>query len=734
MNIGSVGHLPSWSRAGAVRSTMNLDQKFDWKVQKLERACAQDPKDLELLLQLAEVYFQKGYYLGKGDPWFDLCIQRADQVLAIHRVETRAFTLKANALYGKGQWEEAERHYRAALQQEPKNALALVGMGNLEKRRRDYRMAREYFSRAVEIESRLWQAHYNMGKACMEEARSRDFYGTELLLDKAIYHMVCSLRLQPVETFIPNIYKALGELFVHTRRWSEAKKFFNRLTNHEKYAPIAYYYLGLTSFSLGKYKSAVQHYRSFLKYEPGSAVAWAKIGLSHLELGEYPKAREACGQAVALDPDNILALFTIGCSWLDEENLEVARTCFERVLQRAPEYFPAWVELVKTQWVLGHHDWLFLQLREEVRAFEATEGFDGGRGCYVGPRGNRLRRIDVLLTQLREMGVASFPVLMGLLREVQSDSLRFQIWEDLHDLSREIRVEEVVTQLRTPLRQSIPSLAEAVVDLSPYLTENQLMTAFQLDEDQLKRIALERSPRKDDIGHYVRTLEHLRSDFRTLQAAILRALAVKGTETAEHFLVGAMEQEARELKVSAAVALVYYGNQRALELLEQEAAQVQGPAQQVLVGLITRGWEKHRERHQMVKVEANTPDRTRGREGLTLLTRHQPPEVAKAAPSTSCGVCHRAGRDVERLLTGERQNLCTTCLSELWRDRDLLRNRADVDATCCLCGKGAFEIDVLYTRPQPPPNRSFHICSVCLDRGMGVLEQEEVDQFLSDFS
>ena len=714
---------------------MNLDQKFDWKVQKLERACTQDPKDLELLLQLAEAYFQKGYYLGKGDPWFDLCIQRADQVLAIDRVETRALTLKANALYGKGQWEEAERHYRTALQQEPRNALALVGMGNLEKRRRDYRMAREYFARAVEIESRLWQAHYNMGKACMEEARSRDFYGTELLLDKAIYHMVCSLRLQPVETFIPNIYKALGELFVHTRRWSEAKKFFNRLTNHEKYAPIAYYYLGLTSFSLGKYKSAVQHYRSFLKYEPGSAVAWAKIGLSHLELGEYPKAREACGQAVALDPDNILALFTIGCTWLDEENLEAARTCFERVLQRAPEYFPAWVELVKTQWTLKNYDWLFGQLKEEIRAFEAIEGFDGGRGCYVGPRGNRLRRIDVLLTQLREVGTASFPVLMGLLREVQSDSLRFQIWEDLHDLSRETRVEEVANQLKAPLRLPIPRLAEAVVDLSPFLTETQLMAAFQLDEDQLKRVALERSPRKDDIGQYVRTLEQLRTDFRGLQAAILRAMAVKGTPTAEQFLVQAIQQqEPRELKVSAAVALVYYGNPQALELLEQEAAQLSGPSQQVLTGLIRKGWERRHERMQVVEEENPTPERSRGREGLTLLTRHQPPEPVRMAPSTRCGVCNKNSREVERLLTGERQNLCTTCLSELWRDRDLLRNRADVEATCCLCGKGAFEIDVLYTRPQPPPGRSFHICGVCLDRGIGVLEQEEVDQFLSDFS
>ena len=79
---------------------MNLEQKFDWKIQKLERAYSQEPHNPELALKLAEAYFQKGYYLGKGDEWFNLAIERVSEVIDQGLATSEACTLLANAFYG----------------------------------------------------------------------------------------------------------------------------------------------------------------------------------------------------------------------------------------------------------------------------------------------------------------------------------------------------------------------------------------------------------------------------------------------------------------------------------------------------------------------------------------------------------------------------------------------------------------------------------------------------------
>ncbi len=699
---------------------MNLEQRLDWKIRKLELAREKDRLNPQLSLRLAEVYFQKGYYLGKGEEWFERAIERVSEAIDNGHATSEACTLLANALYGRKEYEAAGEAYRRALELDPGNALAMVGLGNLEKRRGDYQKARDCFQRAAELKPNLWQAHYNLGGAYYLEAKANGLHRSQPLLEKAIYHLVMALRLDPFENFVGNIQKDLGELFLHTRQFGHARKFFTRLTRNERYAPLAHYYLGLTHYALGKYHLAIQNYRNYLKHEPNSALAHAKIGLAHLELRNYAKAREACEQALQLEPDNVLALFTIGCTYLDERDPQKAREYFERVIEISPDYVPAYVELVKAHHMSNDHTWLLEQLRAATEAFEKCEGYDGGRFYYQGKKGAHRRRIDVLVAQLREVGPRAFATLLDLLREVKTDSLRFQLWEELVYLGRTAKVEEVTRQLQEPELHFSRELGRTILLLSRYLPDDLLMRAFEAEDERLKRAALSRLEVKDDIGAYKHAIEQIRAEYSEFQGYLLRAIAVKGNPEAENFLLEALHRPERPVRLSAAVALINYGNERAIDLLERECAELRGEERKRVEELIRIGKEKHASLHKIIHLSE-----------LHERARTQVPGAGEApkpsrTPPTHCSVCGRGQREVGRMLAGSRLMICTDCVQEIWRDRNRLRAPVERDIQCSFCLRSVFEVDTFYAQGD------IHICNLCLDLSMGVIEKEEVERFMRE--
>jgi len=700
---------------------MDLEQKFDWKIQKLVRAYAANIRSPELALKLAEAYFQKGYYLGKGDDWFELAIERVSEAIDLGLVTSEACTLLANALYGRSEYDAAGEAYRRALELDPKNALACVGLGNLEKKRGDFQKARECFQRAAELTPDLWQAHYNLGGAYFQEARANSFQESDALLEKAIYHLIKALQLKPFENFVGNIQKDLGELFLHTRQYPQARRFFNRLLLHDKYGTLAHYYLGLTHYAMGKYNLAIQNFRNFLKSEPDNALAHARIGLAYLDLKEYSRSRAACQKALELDRENVLAMFTIGCGYMDERDYVEATRAFQKLLEMAPDYFPAYVELVKCYFHARNYEWVFRQLREEVKQFEHSHGYDGGRDYYHGDRGNLRRRIDVLLTQLRDIGQRAFPVLQELLGQIQTDSLRFQVWEELYAIGRRAKLEEVNGLMQEPARFFSRELGRTTQYLAQHLPVELMIQAFRVEDSQLKRMAANRIKGREEQGAFESALEQVRAEYLEFQGALVRALAVKGTPDAENFLEQLLDRDERSLRLAAAAALAYQGNESAIDLLEQEAEGLDdGPELDRVMALIRIGREKLIDQNKVIRL-SSPQDRSRAVE-MSRARRED-----KNQTPTSCAVCGRGQREVERMLAGSRLMICTRCIKEMWKERDFIRTTDPRDLSCSFCRKSIFEVDAFYSR------KNLLMCNLCLELAMGVIEREEVEHFLEDF-
>lgn len=706
---------------------MTPENRHDWKIQRLEQRVGKPDAAPDLLLDLAEAYFQKGYYYGAGDNWYEQATEVATQALGENGGSARAYNILANARYGLGDLSTAETHYRTAIEADPNDSLAYVGLGNLHKQQADNGRAIDAFSKATELNPDLWQAHYNLGGALYAEARERDFRGADDLMDQAVYHLVTALRLRPFESFLGNIYKDLGELFLHTRQYKYARRFFTRLIQHEEYGPIAHYYLGLTHFSMGRYNNAIHHYREFLKSEPDSALAYSKIGLAHLELGEWDRAREACEHALVQEPSNILARFSLGCIDLDQRLFSEAEKRFTAILEENQDYFPAYVELVKTHYLRSDFAWLFDTLDREISSFEEESSFDGGRQYYKGSRGRVRRKIDVLLAQIQEMGIDAFGSLAELVEQVKTDSLRFQIWEQLYDLSRRNRVEKVLDQLEEPGEHFGRLLGRTVLLLSQYIPEEAITDAFHVEEDALKRRAQKKKGPGDDLTAYLAALEEVRSELKEYQAYLLLSLAVKGTPSAEDFLTDSLESEHRELQSSSAISLLFYGSERAIRSLRNQADQLPEPHASRLRELVELGITRSEQAEKIIDLEdaARRRSEAKAASGDSSST---PPRQLHGPGHESCSLCSRAKEEVDRLMSGNRVYLCNLCVSYVHQHRDDLQVPDKEDHICSFCSASIFEVRCMHKA------KDLLLCNRCLDTCVNLLAKEEVERFLRSFS
>ena len=702
---------------------MGPEDKHDWKIKKLEQRAENRPEEMELRLDLAEAYFQKAYYFDAGREWYQRSLTRAHEYLEAHPDTGRALDLVARCHFGLGNLDHAEEFYLYALAAEPEDALAMVGMGNLHRQRGNLSRAIEAFRQAARLDASLWQAHYNLGDALYQDAKARDFRGAESLMEEAIFHLVTAVKLDPFPGFLGNVYKSLGELFLYTRNYEQARRFFRKLVDHAEFGHIASYYLGLAYLSLNKPKNAIQYFRGYLAREQGSAIGHSKIALCHLELEEFARAREACEQALLCEQDNVMARFTLGCTELAEGSYADGLATFESILVDEPDYFPAYVEKVKAQYLQGNYRWLFENLGREVRAFDMSPGYDGGRRYYKGPKGRLRRRIDVLLAQIKEIGLPAFPSLSAMLQDIQTDSLRFQIWEHLYELSRSKRVDDLLEQLSEPEEHFGERLGRSVLMMSHYVPEDAIFDGFDVTEEGLRRRARSHKVLDDDIGAYRDSLDVARADLTRYRSYLLLALAVKGSETAEDFLTDHLEVDEPALANAAAVALLFYGNERAIGLLEAEAREASGEARRKLDGLVEVGRSRREERQKVISLavlqgqrESARPDPQPRRRSLE---DHE---------NLSCSLCGRSQDQVDRLMSGNRFLLCNLCISAIHDHRDELAVPDDEEHTCHLCRRSVFEVNTIYRVAK------FMLCNLCLDECVLLLRRGEVERFLKDFS
>jgi hypothetical protein len=104
-------------------------------------------------------------------------------------------------------------------------------------------------------------------------------------------------------------------------------------------------------------------------------------------------------------------------------------------------------------------------------------------------------------------------------------------------------------------------------------------------------------------------------------------------------------------------------------------------------------------------------------------TAAQKPRRISDGEGACCTTCGRDSQQVTHMIAGGHAVICDRCVLKVSQNRKTMV--APDDAGCGLCGSSPFESSGLYRVNK------VDICSDCLQLSLGLLEREEVDQFLA---
>ncbi|MEN6543377.1 tetratricopeptide repeat protein [Parvibaculum sp.] len=274
---------------------------------------------------------------------------------------------QAQVFHRKGQFADAERHYRMALAQDPANAgvLRLMGVLAHEAGRND--RAIEMLQRALDVDPDYSTAHRNLAHVFALEGKNLDalhHYSEAARLDPAdINALIEAARLQSdvlgnYEAALsaydqglrsaPNdarLHRGRGKMLAEMDRPDEA---IAALAEAARLAPgdgIVAYHQGTILARFGHTQEAADAFGRAAELNPTDAETWIAYGNALAAIKEKQKAVDALSRAIELTPDAAIAYTNIGNILADEAMLNEAIGAHLRAIELAPDLYHSYVNL-----------------------------------------------------------------------------------------------------------------------------------------------------------------------------------------------------------------------------------------------------------------------------------------------------------------------------------------------------------------------------------------------------
>lgn len=670
--------------------------KLDWNLARLERHLDEHADDAVARLEYATALWSKAAFHGGGEPFHNKALTQARRVLQHDSGNAGAQVVAAAALVGLDRLEAAQQHLDQAMRLDAERADLRYARGlwhQAARRLGDAAGDRHQAVREIETACRLapdaWEPHALLATLLWE--RAQELGGparASRMVERSQYHAVRALALDPAGDQGQALLYHLGILCLHGGKFAEANKLFTRLLDVESYRVRSQYYLGLVNYQLGKYKNAVLYLRQHLDHAADSAKVQAKIGMAYLQLGEVAKAREACNRALALDPGDLQARFTLACALVEEDREDDAIRTLKGILDDAPEHQAAFAELVRMRARRGDAGWLRTALRAE------TNGFD--QLPPGPPRDTTRERIAAVLASLRASDDdAAATAILEAVDLTSDESLRFLLWEQALDHLSTRRAKALGKWLEEPGRHYSAKAGREALVLARSLPEPLLVRGLQIEDEDLRRAAVDRHGPGRDVNDHRKHVDHERREARAWQALLLLAIASHGNRSTRTLLVRWASEADPDLADAANAALAMLGDADATDALRKRA---RGRGVGNLVDALV--------------AQVQAPE-----------TR-QPVRPLAAGEDRACTTCGRRGAEVAHMMVGAHAAICNHCLADVAAHRRALETD-DPEKVCALSGRGTFETAAMYVY------RGFPVSREVVDHGLGLLEREAVDRWLA---
>jgi protein O-mannosyl-transferase len=237
-----------------------------------------------------------------------VCLSESGRFEEADQHYRRAIELRANdqmAYYDlglesaiQGHLDQAAQNFAKCLEICPGYALGHYQLGNVLTRQGNLDEAIDQYTRALQGDARLALGHFNLANALAKKGR----------LDQAIQHYLACSRLDP--QFVP-AQLSLGNILADKGKLDEASAVYARiLETQPDYAP-AHVALGLILSTQQQVDQAIRHYRTALDINPNSVDALANLGNALVHKNQLEEAVKCYRTALQLDPRNAVIHFNL---------------------------------------------------------------------------------------------------------------------------------------------------------------------------------------------------------------------------------------------------------------------------------------------------------------------------------------------------------------------------------------------------------------------------------------
>jgi tetratricopeptide (TPR) repeat protein len=218
----------------------------------LEKAISLEPKNVEAILKLAELYlFVENYKTS---------VQYIDDALKIDVTNPKAYFMKGMDFKAMGDTNKAVSSFKTAIEQNPKYYEAFMQLGLLFSAKHD-KLALQYFNSAITLHSQSTEAYY-----------ARAFFNQENGdIEQAIQDYNIILQIDPKYKYA---HFNLGYLnYNNAKDYDKAiKNFTSAIESDPKYIN-AYYWRALCYENKGNRKAASDDYQKVLNMDPDNDLA-----------------------------------------------------------------------------------------------------------------------------------------------------------------------------------------------------------------------------------------------------------------------------------------------------------------------------------------------------------------------------------------------------------------------------------------------------------------------------
>lgn len=264
----------------------------------------------------------------------DECISFIEKVKQSRPLTVPMLIVLGEAHLKKGDVDQAEKTYLAAISEQSQNADALLGLARVSQSRRNLNAALEYLQRAKEFLADSPDRLYKFAVAAFGLNSSDDAIwalkrAIEIRPDEPSYYLVLGIvqlglknpDLQDAEESFRECLKRqpgnaqaqlhLGYVLLKQKKYSDAHVWLEKSIQKQTGSPEAFYYLGLIAQEQNENERAIELFQKAIQLEPAFAYAHIALGAVHLKLKNYSRAQQELEIGVKINPQSSKAHYNL---------------------------------------------------------------------------------------------------------------------------------------------------------------------------------------------------------------------------------------------------------------------------------------------------------------------------------------------------------------------------------------------------------------------------------------